>query len=241
MSQYLYQLDNELLTFPPHHCALEDPNGLLAMGGDLSPQRLVSAYTHGTFPWFSDGDPILWWSPTPRAIIDTANVTINRTLRKFLKKTSYTVHVNRDFARVIDLCSDAPFRSEDTWIVDDMKSAYISLHQQGFAHSVEVYDQDTLIGGLYGVAINGYFSGESMFYLKDNASKIALLCLANLLDLNGIGFIDCQIQNPFLESMGAFEISRDIFLAMQNNAKQTELPINIWQPREITELMINKY
>ena len=233
MDQVLTNLSFADLSFPSPSIALTEPNGLLAVGGDLSPQRLINAYTTGIFPWFSDGDPLLWWSPNPRAIINIDDLIINRSLKKFLRKSPYTVSINKCFTRVINICADAPFRSEDTWILDDMIDAYIQLHTLGFAHSVEVWQDEQLVGGLYGVAINGLFSGESMFYLKDNASKVALIALANLLKNQGIEFIDCQLQNPFLKNMGAVEISRDKFLALKDVAIQQQMSDNFWQARMI--------
>jgi len=240
MSQVLYQLNDEDLTFPPLSHALTEPNGLLALGGDLSAQRLINAYGNGIFPWFSENDPLMWWSPDPRAIIKIKDLRINRTLRKSLNKAPYFVTLNQDFEQVINYCADAPFRDEETWILDDMQLAYSQLHQLGVAHSIEVWQQDDstldqkqLVGGLYGVAINGFFSGESMFYTRSNASKFALVALAKLLSDIGIEFIDCQLLNPFLQDMGAIEISRDEFIKQQVNAITKEVPSNFWQPRQL--------
>jgi len=241
MGQILYQLDNEHLTFPPIEHALTDPNGLLALGGDLSPQRLIEAYSQGIFPWYSDNDPLMWWSPDPRAIININELRINRTLRKHLNKSPYYVTLNQDFSQVINLCADAPFRYDDTWIVSEMQSAYIKLHELGFAHSIEVWQQDDsatpenkkLVGGLYGVAINGFFSGESMFYTKNNASKFALVALGKLLNGIGVNFIDCQLLNPFLADMGAIEVSRDEFIKQQRDAIIKTVPNNFWQARQL--------
>jgi len=241
MGQTLYQLHDDDLAFPPLTYALTEPNGLLALGGDLSPQRLVKAYSQGIFPWFSENDPLMWWSPDPRAIINIHDLRINRTLRKLLKKSPYTVTLNQDFSQVIRLCADAPFRNEETWIVSEMQSAYIKLHELGFAHSIEVWQQDEsetsqakqLVGGLYGIAINGFFSGESMFYTKSNASKFALVALAKLLDELGVNFIDCQLLNPFLVDMGAIEISRAEFIKQQYDAITKVVPNDFWQTRQL--------
>ncbi len=236
----LYQLDDNHLGFPPLHCALTEPNGLLALGGDLSPPRLISAYQHGIFPWFSEGDPLMWWSPDPRAIIKLNDLRINRTLRKAIKKSPYKITLNTAFEQVIKCCANAPFRDDDTWIVPEMQNAYSQLHQLGYAHSIEIWQeniddisQKTLVGGLYGVAINGFFSGESMFYTRPNASKFALLALANLLDSLNIEFIDCQLLNPFLADMGAIEILRSDFVALKETAITKVIPENFWQPREL--------
>ena len=237
----LYQLTVKDLAFPPVEYALTEPNGLLAVGGDLQPKRLISAYSQGIFPWFSENDPLLWWSPNPRAIIHVDDLRINRTLRKALKKSPYKITLNTAFEQVIALCADAPFRDDDTWILPDMQSAYVNLHQLGFAHSIEVWQKNTmdkpeLVGGLYGVAINGYFSGESMFYTKSNASKFALVALAKLLDELDVNFIDCQLLNPFLVDMGAVEISRAEFIKQQYNAITKVVPTDFWQTRQLKTL-----
>ena len=234
----LYQLNDNNLAFPPIELALTEPNGLLAVGGDLQPQRLINAYSQGIFPWFSENDPLLWWSPDPRAIIKLDDLRINRTLRKVLKKSPYTITLNTAFEQVIALCADAPFRDDDTWILPDMQSAYVNLHQLGFAHSIEVWQKNTmdkpeLVGGLYGVAINGYFSGESMFYTSPNASKFALVALTKLLRSIDIDFIDCQLLNHFLVDMGATEISRENFVACKQTAINKEVAADFWQPREL--------
>ena len=239
MGQILYQLDDNSLTFPPIEHALTDPNGLLALGGDLSPARLIAAYSQGIFPWYSDNDPFMWWSPNPRAIIDIEQLRINRTLRKAINKSPYEITLNNDFSQVIKFCAKAPFRTDETWIVDDMQTAYLELHQLGYAHSIEIWqtnehDGKTLVGGLYGVAINGFFSGESMFYTQSNASKFALLALGQLLKTIDVNFIDCQLLNPFLEDMGAKEISRDAFLHKQQNAIHKQVPDNFWQAKTLT-------
>jgi leucyl/phenylalanyl-tRNA--protein transferase len=235
----LCQLNIKDLTFPPIESALTDPNGLLAIGGDLHPQRLINAYSQGIFPWFSENDPLLWWSPDPRAIIKLNNLRINRTLRKAIKKSPYKITLNTAFKDVIAFCADAPFRDDGTWILPEMQSAYISLHQLGVAHSIEVWqtnanDKPILVGGLYGVAINGFFSGESMFYTSPNASKFALIALADLLKLIDVDFIDCQLLNDFLADMGATEISRDNFFTYKNNAIDKKIPASFWLPRELT-------
>jgi len=227
-------LSDESSDFPAPSFALQEPNGLLAVGGDLSPSRLITAYSSGIFPWYCDGEPIMWWSPDPRAIIPVEHIKINRTLRKFINRCNYTVTLNHAFEEVIELCADAPFRKDDTWIVDDMLEAYKRLHLLGKAHSIEVCHEDKLVGGLYGVAINGFFSGESMFYAMDNASKIALIALSRLLMSQGITMIDCQITNPFLKDMGCIEISREEFITSKQSAINKELPSDFWQPREIS-------
>ncbi len=244
----LYQLSPHHIDFPPLSCALTEPNGLLAIGGDLQPQRILNAYQQGIFPWYSDADPLMWWSPDPRAIIFLDDLRVNRTLRKALKKSPYKMSVNLAFEQVTALCADAPFRTEDTWILPEMEAAYLALHKLGKAHSIEVWqnvepcensnilanngiDGMQLVGGLYGVAINGFFSGESMFYSQPNASKFALVALKELLQSIHVKFIDCQLLNPFLADMGAIEISRADFIKQQQTAINTTIPNDFWQPR----------
>lgn len=216
-------------TFPNLSTALKEPNGLLAFGDDLSAERVYQAYQNGIFPWFSDGEPVMWWSPDPRGIINISQLVINKTLKKVIKRNTFTVTINKDFNQVIALCADAPFRQEETWIVDPMIAAYKLLHKQGKAHSIEVWHNEQLVGGLYGVAVNGYFSGESMFYRQSNASKIALVYLAKLLKSINVEFIDCQMLNPFLANMGCIEVTRKQFLQYQSAAKEIIPPINFWQ------------
>jgi len=235
----LYQLNDNNVAFPPIELALTEPNGLLAVGGDLQPQRIINAYSQGIFPWFSENDPLLWWSPDPRTIIHIDNLRINRTLRKAIKKSPYKITLNTAFEEVIAMCADAPFRDDGTWILPEMQSAYINLHQLGFAHSIEVWQTDAseqpiLVGGLYGVAINGFFSGESMFYTSPNASKFALVALGRLLKSIEVDFIDCQLLNNFLADMGAIEISREDFIALKQTAINKDIAIDFWQPRELS-------
>jgi len=232
----LYLLDETDISFPSLNTALNDPNGLLALGGDLSIDRLLNAYKQGIFPWFGQDDPIMWWSPDPRAIIKIDQLHVNRTLRKVLNKSPYSVTLNQAFEEVINYCANAPFRDDATWIMPNMQAAYLSLHHQGHAHSIEVWqhndnNEKVLVGGLYGVAVKGFFSGESMFYTKANASKFALVALANLLKSINIKFIDCQLLNPFLEDMGAIEISRSNFVKQKEIALSVSTPEGFWDSR----------
>jgi leucyl/phenylalanyl-tRNA---protein transferase len=238
MRQTICQLVLNDLVFPDVNNALTQPNGLLAFDGDLSVPRLLAAYRLGIFPWFNDDDPIMWWSPDPRGVLFTKQLRINRSLAKFLKKSPYTVTINCAFSHVISHCANAPFRQQGTWISAAMQQAYHQLHLAGFAHSIEVWQHQQLVGGLYGVGINSLFAGESMFYLKPNASKIALVSLTGLLAEQGVKFIDCQLQNPFLASMGAVEISRHEFIQHKNNALQLVLPTDFWQARTLASEII---
>lgn len=198
--------------FPPTDMALDDPNGLLAAGGDLSPERLLNAYARGIFPWYQEGQPILWWSPNPRLIMRPKHCHVSRSLAKFLRRTTWTVWIDRQFSQVIQLCGQVRETDQGTWITPEMVRAYVALHTMGYAHSIEVYENDReLVGGLYGVSIGDTFFGESMFSLKSNASKMALVYLARLLTHNGFTMIDCQITSRHLLSLGAVEVPRADF------------------------------
>lgn len=198
--------------FPPVDQAT--PEGLLAIGGDLSSDRLLSAYRQGIFPWYSDGQPILWWSPDPRAVLYVGELKISRSLRKTLRRGEFSVTFDRGFTAVIGACAAPREQSPagGTWITDDMMSAYVNLHQLGYAHSVEVRRQGRLVGGLYGIAMGKAFFGESMFSRVSDASKVALVALEELLRGWGYTFIDCQLSSPHILSLGAREIPRRRFL-----------------------------
>ena len=194
--------------FPSVESALRRPNGLLCAGGDLSPQRLLDAYRHGIFPWFSEGEPILWWSPDPRMVLFPQEVKISRSLARTLRRGGYDVRLDTAFAQVIHECS-LPRRDQDgTWITPQMQQAYIRLHELGHAHSVETWIDGKLAGGLYGMAIGRAFYGESMFTRRTDASKIALAHLARYLERRGFAVIDCQMKTAHLASLGAREIRR---------------------------------
>ena len=204
-------LQDETAPFPPIDQAIDEPNGLLAAGGTLSHQRLVSAYRAGIFPWYSPGEPILWWSPDPRCVLVPDQLHISKSMRKRLKKDDYHVTFNRNFSAVIDACS-APRKGEDgTWITNEMKAAYEKLHQQGLAHSVEVYIEGELVGGLYGLSMGKLFFGESMFSKVKDCSKIAFIKMVEQLQKWGYALIDCQVSNDHLFSLGAQEITWDEF------------------------------
>ncbi len=197
--------------FPPLATALREPNGLLAAGGDLSPERLLAAYRQGIFPWFNPGEPILWWSPDPRTVIYPHQVHLSRSLHKLLRQGRYRVTVDHCFETVMRACAGPRRHASGTWISNAMIQAYTRLHQSGYAHSVEVWQEDRLVGGLYGMAIGRMFFGESMFSRADNASKVGFAHLCRYLEHQGFGVIDCQVANPHLESLGAVEIPREEF------------------------------
>ena len=201
---------NELV-FPPLSKAMREPNGLLAAGGDLSPERLIQAYRHGCFPWFEEGQPILWWSPDPRTVLLPAEVHVSRSLRKVLRQGRFRVMFDQDFAAVIAECAGPRNYTDGTWITDDMQRAYLALHEQGHAHSVEVWDGDALVGGLYGLAMGRLFFGESMFSRADNASKVGFVTLVEHLQQAGFVLIDCQMPTDHLHSLGARSIPREVF------------------------------
>lgn len=198
--------------FPPVENALEKPNGLLAIGGDLSAERLLSAYRQGIFPWFSEGQPILWWSPDPRMVLYPQELKISRSMHKRLKQPDYEVRFNTAFREVMQACSRVTRPDQDgTWITDEMIDAYCVLHTAGHALSAETWIGGELVGGLYGVRINRMFYGESMFHLVSNASKIAFIRLVQELRRQNCGLIDCQMHTAHLASLGAHEIPRKEF------------------------------
>lgn len=199
-----------------------DKSGLLAIGGSLTNERLIEAYSKGIFPWYSDGDPVLWWSPDPRILLFPEDLHISGKMKTLLKKKAFKVTVNKKFEDIIERCS-APRENEDgTWITAEMKTSYIKLHYQGFAHSVEVWEGDKLAGGLYGICFGKMFFGESMFSDVSNSSKFGFIKLTGYLKSKNFLFIDCQIDSQHLRSLGAVPVSRDKFLrilgdGMKNN------------------------
>lgn len=207
----LHWLSRQTLDFPPLEQALRNPNGLLAAGGDLSAERLLSAYRHGCFPWFQEGQPILWWSPDPRMVLIPEELHVSHSLRKLLRQGRFTVSFDRDFAAVIEACAAPRAYADGTWITPAMQAAYLQLHRQGIAHSVEVWEDERLVGGLYGLAIGRLFFGESMFSRRTNASKVAFVTLAERLRECGFALIDCQMHTAHLASFGAREIPRPEF------------------------------
>lgn len=223
----IFQL-NTRISFPPVEFA--ERNGLLALGGDLSEKRLLLAYENGIFPWFDEGDPILWWSPDPRFVLFPEKIHISKSLSKFIKKNPFHLSMDRDFLSVISHCANIPRKGiGGTWILPEMISAYTNLHKAGYAHSLEVWDKaGNLCGGLYGVSLGSAFFGESMFSLVSNASRVALMVLARQLDLWQFDFIDCQMQTKHLESMGAEGIPRSLFLEKLEKSLSTPTKLGPW-------------
>ncbi len=205
-----FWLDQHDTPFPDVGLALKNPNGLIGIGGDLSTKRLLKAYSQGIFPWYSDGEPILWYSPDPRMVITPEVFHLSKSLKKVILSKRFDVRVNKAFVDVITNCQTVNrYGQSGTWIGDDMMRSYCELHDYGYAHSYEVYEKDKLVGGLYGVALGQVFFGESMFSLVSNASKVAF---AYLLQKSHYRLVDCQVENPHLESLGAFKLSRNLFI-----------------------------
>jgi leucyl/phenylalanyl-tRNA--protein transferase len=212
MARPLPWLDDTQLEFPDPKTALKEPNGLLAVGGDLSCERLLRAYRQGIFPWYSEGEPILWWSPDPRVVIFPGHLHISRSLKKTLSQQKFTFTYNRAFADVIRACSEPRAKQSGTWITPKMQEAYIQLHQRGFAQSLECWQGNKLVGGIYGVVLGKCFFGESMFSRVSNASKAVLVELDSHLQTQGFILLDCQVSSDHILSMGAVEIPRQHFL-----------------------------
>tara|TARA_R110000772_G_scaffold209960_2_gene320501 strand:+ start:794 stop:1513 length:720 start_codon:yes stop_codon:yes gene_type:complete len=211
--QELHWLNIRDLDFPDPERALTVPNGLLAAGGDLNPERLLRAYKHGIFPWYEAGQPILWWSPDPRMVLYPDELHISKSLQKTLNKAYFSITWNHDFRAVINSCAGIGIKNrEDTWISSAMKQAYTELHEQGWAHSLEVWQDEKLVGGLYGIAMGRVFFGESMFSKQNDASKLAFVHLVKTVQGLGFSLIDCQVANPHLASLGAREIRRSEFI-----------------------------
>ncbi len=208
----MYLLSDELV-FPP--VELADNNGLLAIGGDLLPERLILAYKSGIFPWYNQGEPIIWYSPNPRMVLFPKNIIISKSMRKTIRMGKFTMTFNQNFSEVIDQCKNINRKDQNgTWITQEMKVAYQKLHELGFAKSVEVWESDKLVGGLYGIDLGNIFCGESMFSKVNNASKIAFIFLTKKLEKENYLLIDCQVYNDHLASLGAEEIARNEFVKM---------------------------
>jgi leucyl/phenylalanyl-tRNA--protein transferase len=231
---YLPELSVASLEFPPVSQALTEPDGLLAMGGDLSVRRLLKAYQNGIFPWFNPGDPLLWWSPSQRAIFKPGVLKANRSLRKQLHQQQFQLTVNQAFAEVIKACSAPRPSQQGTWIVPAIQQAYLRLHQAGHAHSIEVWSNGQLVGGCYGVMVGQLFCGESMFNRQPNTAKIALIALQQHLSRIATGYIDCQMMNPFLQQLGAEVLSRSDYLALLVSQQQQSCPAGSWLPQPMS-------
>ena len=218
--------------FPAADRALRDPDGLLAFGGDLSPSRLLNAYRHGIFPWYSDGQPILWWSPDPRMVFRTNGVRLSSRFRRTLARSQWSLRADTAFADVVDACAGAPRPGQrGTWITAEMREAYVALHRLGHAHSVEVFDDGRLVGGIYGVAIGRMFFGESMFSGESGGSKVALAGLASRLETWGWPLIDAQVENDHLVSLGAERWPRAEFLRRVAELTAPSAPARSWTER----------
>ena len=231
----LHWLDprNPRQPFPPAQLAMRDPNGLLAIGGDLSPARLINAYAQGIFPWYNPDEPILWWCPDPRAVLVPTQFHVSRSLARRERKRDFAVTLDRAFGAVLEACSAPRTRGRGTWLGAEMKLAYLELHRRGHAHSVELWHERQLVGGLYGVALGRVFYGESMFSRVDDGSKLAMHYLCRQLAAWDFALMDCQIASPHLATLGAVEMPRERFLAIvregvaQNGPAQWAFTIDV--------------
>lgn len=222
-------LQRDDLSFPPLEKAMHEPNGLLAAGGDLSPERLLAAYRHGCFPWYQDGQPVLWWSPDPRTVLYPEELHVSRSLRKKLRRGTFNITFDRAFRDVIEGCAGPRSYTDGTWITTPMQNAYVKLHQLGIAHSVEVWQDEQLVGGLYGLAMGRLFFGESMFSHTTDASKAGFVTLVERLRDWGFKMIDCQMPTQHLASFGARAIARQAFA--ETLAKYLDEPSSArWEP-----------
>ncbi|MDG2375870.1 MAG: leucyl/phenylalanyl-tRNA--protein transferase [Woeseiaceae bacterium] len=224
-------------SFPDVEQAFDVPDGLLAAGGDLSTARLLSAYSHGIFPWYSDGQPILWWSPNPRCVIYPDRLHVSRRLKRSLRNSALEVSFNQAFKSVIDACAEDRRGQDGTWITAEMRDACLRLHKGGWAYSTEVWRGERLVGGLYGLAIGKIFFGESMFSAETNGSKAALIALTSVLLDNNIRLLDCQVESPHLRSMGAEMISRSRFSNELQRSCGTLNPFANW-PEERSDICL---
>ena len=223
----VFLLDDSIKFPHPVHA---ESNGLLAVGGDLSTERLITAYKSGIFPWFSEGDPIMWFSPDPRLVIFLDGLNVTKKLQKTIKSGGFEVGFDCSFDEVVEKCAGSSRKGQNgTWITDDMMQAYGDLHKLGYAHSVETYRDGELVGGLYGVSLGGAFFGESMFFDMSNASKVALYHLVERLKFWGFDFIDSQVPNDHMKSMGGKEIDRASFLNMLEKSLEKETRLGSWE------------
>ena len=220
--------------FPDINQALKEPDGLLAAGANLSVPRLLNAYSNGIFPWYSEGEPILWWSPNPRTIFDTQHYNPPKSLCRFVRKSDWQITLNNAFEEVIEACAEPREDSQGTWITDEIIDAYITMHKEGHAHSIEVWQNEKLIGGIYGVSIGKLFCGESMFSKESQASKIALSCLIGYIKQYDFPILDAQIKNPHLTSLGATQINRSDFISTVHQQIKIMPPAEIWQAKNLS-------
>jgi leucyl/phenylalanyl-tRNA--protein transferase len=231
----VFRLSQDLV-FPPPELSRSD--GLLCVGGDLSVERLILAYKNGIFPWFSEQDPVLWWSPDPRLVIFPDHIHISKSLKKKIKTTRFVIRVNTAFEKTITACAQPrDAKKSGTWLIDEMIGAYLDLHRAGIAHSIETWEDDILVGGLYGLSIGASFFGESMFTQKNDASKMALVALANHLKQHDFDLIDCQITTDHLMAMGAVEIPRKQFLSIIAASVNQRSDTNLWTPGMQLEIL----
>lgn len=237
MTQLIWLSAEQPVNFPPTSAALKEPNGLLAAGGKLTTDWLLAAYQRGIFPWFNEGEPILWWSPAPRMVLLPGQAHVSRSLKKQFRRQAIQLRINDQFSNVINLCADSPTRNGGTWITDDMLEAYEAMHHAGYAHSIEVYDEGRLIGGLYGLCIGSVFFGESMFSLAPSASKYAFIGLSEIASNAGIKMIDCQLYNPYLASLGAKLVTRKAF---EQNLPESASPISLGSAELLNQYLNDK-
>jgi leucyl/phenylalanyl-tRNA--protein transferase len=216
--------------FPDIERAFDVPDGLLAAGGDLSEARLLYAYRHGIFPWFNEGQPILWWSPDPRCIIVPGKLHVSRRLRRSLRRSDFVVRFNSAFDDVVSACASDRPGQDGTWITPEMHASYVRMNAAGWAHAIEIWRDDTLVGGLYGLAIGGVFFGESMFSRVSDASKAAMLALCTVIDAHGFALLDCQVESPHLVNMGAELIPRRRFADILDERCEPADPFSGWPP-----------
>lgn len=222
----IFALNNEIV-FPPVQLAEE--SGVLAVGGDLSPERLIEAYRCGIFPWYTDGDPIIWWSPNPRFVLFPAELYVSKTMRQVLRRSVFTITCDGDFRGVIQGCREPRKKERGTWITDEMLEGYVRLHEMGIAHSIEAWQGNELAGGLYGLSLGRCFFGESMFTRTDNASKAAFITLVRKLASLDFIIVDCQVYTAHLESLGARHIDREEYLEILSEGLRHETLQGSWK------------
>ncbi|MXX98409.1 MAG: leucyl/phenylalanyl-tRNA--protein transferase [Gammaproteobacteria bacterium] len=232
----MIELDTQNPCFPAVSAA--DSDGLLAIGGNLEITTLCAAYRRGIFPWYEDGQPLLWWSPDPRMVLLSNGMRVSRSLNKVIKSKFADIRLNHNFKAVIEQCAIPKNRRTTTWITETMRDAYLKLHQAGYAHSMEVYEQETLVGGLYGIGIGQMFFGESMFSNESDASKVALFYLCRHLYGHQLMLIDCQVQSPHLQTLGAFNIARTQFIEYVAKFCKLETPAGLWRPQRFPSLCV---